>query len=114
MMDQARDRDSDVTIGSDNVFADLGYSDPDEALTKAALAARISAIIAERGLTQTAAADLLGIDQPKISHLVRGRLRGFSVDRLIHFLVALGDDVEIVVKPKPRDREQAHLRVVAA
>lgn len=114
MMESENEHDIDVTVGSDNVFADLGYPNPDEALTKAALAARISAIIAERGLTQTEAADLLGIDQPKVSHLVRGRLRGFSVDRLIHFLVALGDDVEIVVKPKPHDRERAQVRVVAA
>lgn len=91
-----------------------GYPDPDETLTKAALTARISAIIEERGLTQAAAADLLGVDQPKVSHLVRGRLRGFSVDRSIHFLVALGDDVEIVIKPKPHDRNRAHVRVVAA
>jgi predicted XRE-type DNA-binding protein len=64
-------------------------------------------------LTQTRAAHILRIDQPKISRLLRGQLSGFSTERLIHFLTLLGRDVEITVKPAPRSRRQGHLRVVA-
>lgn len=85
---------------SGNVFADLGIADPEEARAKAELARQIGAIIAERRLPQTQAAELLGIDQPKVSALVRGRLGGFSIDRLIRCLLALDRDVEIVVKPR--------------
>jgi predicted XRE-type DNA-binding protein len=89
----------DYTEGSGNVFADLGLADPEEALAKAELARAIGAAITERQLTQTQAATLLGIDQPKVSALMRGRLSGFSIDRLLRFLVALDRDVEIIVKP---------------
>lgn len=88
---------------SGNVFADLGVSDPEEALAKVELAHVVSAIISHRHLTQAQAAELLGIDQPKISALVRGRLTGFSIDRLLRFLIALDNDVEIVVRPKRLD-----------
>ena len=74
-----------VEIGSGNVFADLGLPNPEERLTKARLASRIAQLIEDRSLTQTQAAAHLGIDQPKISNLLRGRLRGFSTDRLMHF-----------------------------
>jgi predicted XRE-type DNA-binding protein len=93
------------------VFADLGLPNPEDRLAKAELARRISEIIAERRLTQLAAAALLGIDQPKISALVRGRLGGFSLERLMRFLNVLGRDVEIVVKPKPKGRRHATLSV---
>ena len=91
--------DLDFTESSGNVFADLGLADPAEAQTKAELAHAISAAIAERELTQTQAAALLGIDQPKVSALMRGHLSGFSIERLLRFLVALDRDVEIVIKP---------------
>ena len=97
---------------STNVFADLGFSDPEEALAKAELARRISEIIRRRGLSQAAAAHILGIDQPKISYLLRGRLSGFSIERLFKFLNALGRDVEIVVRQKPRSRERATVTVI--
>jgi predicted XRE-type DNA-binding protein len=103
-----------VEQSSGNVFADLGRADADEALLKARLAQQIAALIEKRGLTQTAAARLLGVDQPKVSKLLRGRLREFSMDRLLRFLNALGQDVEIIVKAKPRSRKQARLNVVAA
>ena len=90
----------DYIVGSGNVFEDLGHPRPAEALAKAELARKIAALIAKRGLTQAAAAELLKIDQPKVSALVRGRLAGFSLDRLVRFLVLLGSDVEIVVKPR--------------
>jgi predicted XRE-type DNA-binding protein len=103
-----------VTPSSGNVFADLGVLDAEEAVAKAEIASRICDIIAERKLNQTRAAALLGIDQPKISALMRGRLEGFSSDRLFRFLNALDRDVEIVIRPKKREAEHGHIRVVAA
>ena len=100
-----------VTPSSGNVFADLGLPDADQLLAKADLAIEITRIIDERGLTQVEAAELMGVDQPKVSALVRGRLDGFSMERLYRFLNALGRDVEIVVKPKPKSRKEATLRV---
>ena len=84
---------------SGNVFADLGLPDADEHLIKAGLVIKIDRIIRQRALTQAAAAQLIGIDQPKVSAMLAGQFRGYSVDRLMRFLVALGQDVEIVVKP---------------
>jgi len=101
-------------VGSGNVFADLGLSNPEEHLAKAELASRIGDAIRQKRLTQTATAQLLGIDQPKVSRLLRGYLTNFSTDRLMHFLTLLGRDVEIVVKPIPRSRRVGHVRVVEA
>jgi predicted XRE-type DNA-binding protein len=92
-----------------NVFADLGVADAGEHLIKAGLVVKIDRIIRQRALTQAAAAQLLGIDQPKVSAMLAGQFRGYSVERLMRFLVALGHDVEIVVKP--RKRGAAELRV---
>ena len=102
----------DYIVGSGNVFEDLGHPRPAEALAKAELARKIAALITKSGLTQAGAAELLNIDQPKVSALVRGRLAGFSLDRLVRFLVLLGSDVEIVVKP--RRRAAARARVLVA
>lgn len=102
----------EVEEGSGNVFADIGLTNPEERLAKADLAIRVSEAIRTRRLTQTRAARMLGIDQPKISRLLRGQLSGFSTERLIYFLTLLGRDVEIIVKPA-RSRRQGHLRVVA-
>lgn len=104
----------EVYHGSGNVFADLGLPDSEERLAKAQLSIQIQEIINKRHLTQAKAAELLGIDQPKVSALIRGKLSGFSMERLFHFLNILGQDVQITVKPKPRSRQQAHLRVAAA
>jgi predicted XRE-type DNA-binding protein len=98
-------------VGSANVFADLGHLRPAEALAKAELARKIGAIIERRGLTQAAAAAILEIDQPKVSALVRGRLAGYSLDRLVRFLVSLGSDVEIVVRQRPRTGGRATILV---
>ena len=103
----------EVEAGSGNVFADIGLPNPEESLAKADLAFRIGEIIRARRLTQTRAADMLKIDQPKISRLLRGQLSGFSTERLMHFLTLLGRDIEIVVKRTPRSRRQGHFRVVA-
>ena len=94
---------------SGNVFADLGLAGAGEHLIKAGLVVRIDRIIRKQGLTQAAAAELMGIDQPKVSAMLAGQFRGYSVERLMRFLVALGHDVEIVVKPKKRGA--AELRV---
>jgi predicted XRE-type DNA-binding protein len=101
----------DYVEGSGNVFADLGLPRPEEALAKAELAHKIVTIIRSRRLTQAQAAEILGVDQPKISALSRGRLSGFSVERLLRFLMLLGHDVEITVKSRPRSRNQARLLV---
>jgi predicted XRE-type DNA-binding protein len=88
-----------VEQGSGNVFADLGLLNPDLALAKAELVQRIRDLIVERKLTQVEAAKLLGLDQPKVSSLVRGRVAGYSIDRLFRFLNALGQQVEITIRP---------------
>lgn len=102
---------NDHVVGSKNVFADLGFPRPEEALMKAELAHQITKIIERRRLTQAQAAELLQVDQPKISALTRGRLSGFSLDRLVRFLVLLGSDVEIVVKQRRHGRRRARLLV---
>lgn len=101
-----------ITKSSGNVFADLGLPAPAERLAKAQLAAEIARAIAVRRLTQRAAAQVMGIDQPKVSHLLHGRLVGFSTDRLLSWLTALGRDVEIVVRT-PRRRRRGRVRVSA-
>ena len=93
-----------ITRGSGNVFADLGYPDAEERQTKLRLAHAINQVIARRGLTQAEAAEKLGINQPKVSALAHYKLEGFSVERLMSFLVALDQDVDIVIKEKPRSR----------
>ena len=103
--------DIKVTRSSGNVFADLGLPDADHLLAKADLAIEISSIIEDRGLTQAEAAEIMGVDQPKVSALVRGRLDGFSTERLYRFLNALGRDVEIVVSPTPESQKGSRLRV---
>ena len=104
-------RHSEIEEGSGNVFADLGLPNPEERFAKAELARKITEIIAERQLTQVDAAELLGVYQPKISALMRGRLGGFSFERLMRFLTILGRDVEIVVKAKPGKRRQGEVIV---
>jgi predicted XRE-type DNA-binding protein len=105
---------ANVTKSSGNVFADLQVPSPEEALAKAKLVSRISQVIADRGLTQAAAAEILGLDQPKISALVRGRLSGFSTERLMRFLNDLGQEVEIVIRPAKPVGRRGDIRVVAA
>ncbi len=103
--------DNRVQISSGNVFADLGLPNPQERLVKAELASKISFLIDQKQLTQRSAAEILGIDQPKVSALTRGRLSGFSTTRLFRFLNALGNDIEIIVKPKPETRSEARITV---
>jgi predicted XRE-type DNA-binding protein/DNA-binding phage protein len=103
-----------VTRSSGNVFADLGLLDPEEELTKAQLASHLRQILKRRRLTQAAAAKLMGIDQPKVSALLNGRLANFSSERLMRLLTALGHDVEIAVSPFPTLRPHARIRVIEA
>lgn len=105
-----KNKKSDITIeeSSGNVFADLDVPHPKEYLVKAELAIQINKIIKKRKLNQTDAAKLLGLDQPKISSLSRGRLAGFSVERLFKLLIILNQDIEIVIKPH-HDRKEHSL-----
>src|SRR4051794_40584994 len=100
---------SSAFVGSGNVFADLGRADADEAMAKAKLAYEISSLIESAGLTQAQAAKKLGVDQPKVSALLRGRLAGFSIARLFRFLNDLGQDVEISIRPTTRKSAAVHV-----
>jgi len=99
----------ELELSSGNVFADLELPDANEHFIKAGLVVKIGKIVQARKLTQSAAAGIMGIDQPKVSAMLSGQFRGYSVERLMRFLVALGQDVEIVVKR--RRRGTAELRV---
>ena len=98
-------------IGSGNVFQDIGVPNPEEHLVKAQLVFRIDGIIKERRLKQIEVADLLGIRQPDVSKMLRGEFRQFSVERLLRFLVALNQDVELVVRPHSDGGDAPALRV---
>lgn len=98
-------------VGGDNIFADIGVPNAEEELTKAELAWEIDHIIKKRKLTQEKAAKIMGINQPKVSALLHRKLSGFSVERLMHFLNQLGQDIDIVVRPKPRNRKSARVNV---
>jgi predicted XRE-type DNA-binding protein len=111
----ANGRNNDAIVqSSGNVFADLGLRDAGEKQTRVRLAVAINQIIQARHLSQTAAARLLDINQPKISALVNYRLQGFSVERLMNFLNALDRDVEIVIRKKPRSKREARTVVMGA
>ena len=97
----SRDSRSTFSESSGNVFADLGLTDAGARLAKAELARSITAIIQERGLTQREAARVLGIDQPKVSAITRGRLGDFSLERLLMLVNRLGMDIDIAVSPNP-------------
>jgi predicted XRE-type DNA-binding protein len=95
-----------------NVFEDMGLPNPEEELARAQLASRIHLVIKQRRLTQVVAAKVMGIDQPKVSALLNGRLSGFTLDRLMRLLTALGQDVNITIKSS-RARTHGHVRVMA-
>lgn len=101
----APDKPVRIERGSGNVFADLGLPHPDLALAKAELVQRIRGLIAERKLTPAKAAKLLELDQLKVSALVRGSVDGYSIERLFRFLNALGQHVEIAVRPNANNTE---------
>jgi len=102
---------TELTVGSGNVFADLGFENPEQELMKARLTLEIFRLIRERGLTQTQAAEILGIKQPQVSLLMRNRAGSFSVGRLMELLTALGQDIQIVVKPAKREHGELSVLV---
>ena len=106
--------DAEITRSSGNVFADLGFADADDRQTKVRLAMAINNILQRRGLSQGRASELLGINQPKVSALSKYRLDGFSVERLMRFLTSLNQDVEIIIRNKPRARRPGRVVVTAA
>jgi predicted XRE-type DNA-binding protein len=108
------ERDVKIIRGTRNVFADLGYLDAEERQAKLRLAYALNQALDERKLTQSEAAKVLAVTQPKVSALRRYRLAGFSVERLMTMLTALDRDVDIVIKRKPRSRRAARISVVAA
>ena len=101
----------DFAVSSGNVFADLGFEDPEVELAKANLALEIVRIIERHGWTQAQAAAVLGIGQLKVSAIARGRLDGFSIERLMRLLTRLDRDVRIVVAPAPASVESGSLMV---
>ena len=110
----ARRKKPMVEVGSGNVFADLGFENAEEELARAELVFQLVQTIRRLGLTQVKASRLLGVDQPTISKLVRGRLERFSTERLLRFLTMLGNDVRIVVRPKRGGHSGGRLIVDAA
>lgn len=106
---ETKKRIAQVEASSGNVYADLGFKNPQEMLAKARLVACIADVIAAHDLTQVQAAKLMGLDQPKVSALLKGVLKGFSTDRLLHCLNALGQDVEITIHESKSSRGQVRV-----
>ena len=101
-------------VSSGNVFADIGVAEPVEALAKAELARKVGSIIKHRHLNQTEAAKLLGIDQPKVSRLLRGQLKEFSMTKLLDFMLRLDRDIEIRIKKHRSGRGPPIIEVLAS
>src|ERR1700757_2093111 len=104
-------RVSHVTEGSGNVFADLGLPNPEQELLKAQLTLQIYTILKSSGMKQVEIAKILGVQQPQVSLLMRNRAGNFSIGRLMEFLTALRQDVEIIVRPARK--EHGALSVIA-
>ena len=104
-----KDKKIQVKQGSGNIFADLGFPNPEREQLKARLTVQIYRVIKHRGLTQAEAGEILGIKQPHVSGLMRGQSGNFSVERLMDFLTALGQDVEITVRPTRRQHGEVSL-----
>jgi predicted XRE-type DNA-binding protein len=109
------EENENITYGTTNVFADLGYPDAEEHFAKAQLVHAISNTLKARNMTQAEAAALMGLDQPKVSKLLRGHFRGYSSDRLLHILNLLGQDVIItIVSGPPAEKRTGHISVAMA
>lgn len=104
---------STITRGSSNVFADLGYADAAERQIKTRLALAVNELLKARKLKQREIATLLGVPQPKVSALKNYRLDQFSVERLMEFLTALNQDVEIMIRPRDDNSKAGHISVLA-
>jgi predicted XRE-type DNA-binding protein len=109
---KARVKQPEFELSSGNVFADIGLPDAEELLLKATLVFEIGQLIDKKGLTQAEVARRTGLDQPKISRLLHGRLSGFSIDRLFAILNRLGHSVEVRISAKERAPEKSHTRVM--
>ncbi len=94
----------EIYAGSDNIYKDIGFKNPGEMLRKAKIAIIINEILDERNLKQKKTAEILGIDQPKVSAIKNGRLKDFSIDRLLSFLNALNCNIKINITHKHKDR----------
>ena len=102
-----------VTRSGGNVFADLGLPDPEDRMLKAQLALKIQQLIERKGMTQSEIAPLLGLDQPKVSYLMRGRLSSFSIERLFDILNRLGHNIEVHISEEEYGPDETHTVVVA-
>src|SRR6266436_6079976 len=111
-MKKSRAREVRVVEGSGNVFADLGLPNPEQELLKAQLTLQIHTVLKGSGMTQVEIARILGVQQPQVSLLMRNRAGNFSVGRLMEFLTALRQDVEITVRPSRK--EHGVLSVISA
>ena len=105
---------STITRGTSNVYADLGYKDAAERQIKTRLALAVNELLKARKLKQREIGPLLGVPQPKVSALKNYRLDQFSVERLMEFLTALNQDVEIMIRPRTNSSETGHISVLAA
>jgi predicted XRE-type DNA-binding protein len=114
MANRNADRDTAIVRGTKNVFADLGYPDAAERQAKLRLAYSLNQLLDVRKMSQAEAAKRLGVTQPKISALRHYKLAGFSVERLMNLLTALDQDIDIVIRRKPRSRKTGRISVVAA
>ena len=102
----------EIETGSGNVFADLGFENADEMLAKAKLVYAISKAMESKGVTQAEIAQLAGVDQSKVSKLLRGITDGFSSDRLLRILTRLDQDVDIIIRPRPQaEKREAHVSI---
>ena len=114
MANRSGERRETITRGTKNLFEDLGFSDAAERQAKLRLAYALNQVLEARKLSQADAAKVLGVTQPKVSALRHYKLAGFSVERLMNLLTALDQDVEIVIRRKPRSRKAGRISVVAA
>ena len=114
MANRSGKRRETITRGTRNVFADLGFPDAAERQAKLRLAYALNQVLEDRKLSQADAAKVLGVTQPKVSALRNYKLAGFSVERLMNLLTALDQDVEIVIRRKPRSQRAGRISVVAA
>jgi predicted XRE-type DNA-binding protein len=114
MARKSAERKEPITRGTGNVFADLGFPDAAERQARLRLAYALNQELEARKISQADAAKVLGVTQPKVSALRRYKLEGFSVERLMNLLTALDQDVEIVIRRKPRSRKAGRISVVAA
>ena len=114
MASRNAERREPISRGTGNVFTDLGFPDAAERQAKLRLAYALNQVLDARKLSQADAAKVLGVTQPKVSALRHYKLAGFSVERLMNLLTALDQDVEIVIRRKPRSRKTGRISVVAA